>query len=358
MTSTIQNISNINQSNFFMKAPVAENSITKQSENVSENNQHSKEDSFYNAKTIIASLSGLAVIGGVIWKIKSGKSKSAEIIPLENSKNRINEITERITELRKTIKEEYFAKKQKLVEDMNNFDEFDDKIPFTNPKDLYNMVQERHAAYIAKSEKLKGIIEKKSKEIKAKIKELEKNQEWRELLKLRKAIIKDLGNCTTEDEAKILNDKVIMVNDLLINRVYPEEMVNYPKFIGLEDKKAFELVRKNFSTYSDFMEEYESSLSDFSEPLLDNANTRFIQKDALKLKYIFPKEMSVINTNKKALTNTRKAYEAAERTYKKYKTKKQQLNSESQQSENVRELKQLIKELKSLEAENKTKIAA
>ncbi len=356
MTSTIQNISNINQSDFFIKTPVNKEVNSNISENIPQNEQNQKEDGYFNTKTIIASLSGLAVIGGALWKIKSGRANSSKI-PMGNGKNPINELTERIAELRKTVKEEYFAKKQNLIADINKNDEFEDIVPFTNPKDLYNEVQRRYSDYTAKSEKSKEIIKRATEEIKTKIAALKDNTEWIELRKLRKSLIKNLADCKTEDEAKILNDKIVIANDLLINRVYPEEMINYTKLTGIEDKDALGLVRKSFTNYSDFLKEYNSTLTDFSEPILIYANNRFIQKDALKLRYIFPKEMSVIDTNRKSLMKKQKLYKIAEKTYNKYKIGKQEISKESQQSENVQELKRLVKELKSLESENKSKLA-
>jgi len=361
--TTIQNFSNINQSQFYLtatpKVKKAEENLPVNKENMDQTNQN--DDGFFSAKTVLASLAGLATIGAGIWYVKSGKgaskinasvsaqnsvSEGATTIPLIPKKD---VITSRIAELRQTIQSEYAVKKQAIIDEMNIFDEFDDRVPFTNEKEIFEEVKTRLAAYNDKNSKVGNIIANARSTIKNKIAELKDNPEWIELRTLRKDMRKKLVKSESEDEIKILKDKITIINDLMINRVYPEEMERYVQFIGIEDKNAYKLLKKDFKTYDEFMKEYEAAKTVVSgEPLLEDAEIRFIDSNKLTLEKIFPYEMFAINTNNKAVVRLRKAYEAADRVYKKFIAKRKELSQEFKQSENIKELKKLVAELKSL----------
>ena len=374
MTSTIQNISNIDQSKFFIKAPVTENRESQIQQSIPQEESDSKEDGYFNTKTILGSLAGLAAIGTGIWAYKKGKfkkvpktelpgstplpSEPTDVPPIAPVKSRKEVITERIAELRKTIRTEYTARKQQLIDKMNDFDEFDDRIPFSNVHELREILKLKLDTLTARKEKSEPIIASKMSVIKNRLAELRDNPEWKELKEIRKSMIKKVANSTSEDETKILNEKIIIANDLLINRVYPEEIEKYTKFIGLKDEDAFKLLKKDFDKYDDFVKEYKSLQTDTGEVLLEDAEIRFTQKDGLKLKYIFPLETEIIEAGRKAITKAQKDYEAAERVYKKYLNKRKELRDEFKESENVKELKDLIAELKSIKSDEESKLAA
>lgn len=374
MTSTIQNISNIDQSKFFIKAPVAENRESQIQQSVPQEESVSKEDDYFNTKTILGSLAGLAAIGTGIWAYKKGKfkkvpktelpgstsspSEPTDLPPIVPVKSRKEVITERIAELKKTIRTEYTARKQQLIDKMNDFDEFDDRIPFSSKQELQEILISRLNAYTVRKEKSEPIIASKMSVIKNRLAELTDNPEWKELKEIRKSMIKKVASSTSEDETKILNDKIIIANDLLINRVYPEEMENYTKFVGLKDEDAFKLLKKKFEKYEHFEKEFQSLQTDAGEVLLEDAEMRFTQKDGLKLKYIFPRETEIIETSRKAITKAQRDYEAAVRVHEKYMSKIQKLHEEFRESEYIKEYKNLRAELKSIESSEESKLAA
>ena len=103
------------------------NSISKQPE----------DKSYFNTKTILGTLAGLAVIGTSIYMFKSGKSKEIKnkITP-EQIQGEIDTVKEEIAVLKKLIRENYVAKKNTLINKLNEFQEFDYKFPFDNHSQL------------------------------------------------------------------------------------------------------------------------------------------------------------------------------------------------------------------------------
>ena len=108
------------------------NSISKQPE----------DKSYFNTKTILGTLAGLAVIGTSIYMFKSGKNKEIKnkITP-EQIQGEIDTVKEEIAVLKKLIRENYVAKKNTLINKLNEFQEFDYKFPFDNHSQLRSKIE-------------------------------------------------------------------------------------------------------------------------------------------------------------------------------------------------------------------------
>ena len=147
------------------------------------------------------------------------------------------------------------------------------------------------------------------------------NPEFNELRKLRKALIKTATTSNSEDEVKIANEKITMINDLLINRVYPDEAAKYKLLHNIDDEQVFGLVKENFESYEQFVNKYDSLKGqemDFDFSCLDN---KFRHKESLRFKDIFPKEADIINTNTQLIEDARLNLFATENLYNTYKSR-------------------------------------
>jgi hypothetical protein len=177
--------------------------------------------------------------------------------------------------------------------------------------------------------------------IRKKMQALSNFPEFKELRKIRKALVKTVAESKSLDEIKIANQKIILVNDLLINRAYPKEAVKYERIYGISDAKAFALVRKNYSTFEEFMNEFRACQNKDLPFDYEVVANRFTHKNNLELTDVFPVETGVITSNRELIESTKEDYEAANSLYKKYVDRLKVLAAEYRKTDEVKELKRL-----------------
>ena len=147
-------------------------------------------------------------------------------------------------------------------------------------------------------------------------------------------------------DVKIANKKVSLVNDLLINKVYPKRSADFRKLYGIDDNQDIQLIRTPFKTYDEYVSEFKS-MQNHDIPFDYMAfEHRFSHKNKLQLKDIFPVEAEIISTNEKLIENTKKDYNEAVKLYERYREKILSLANEFRQYEETVELKQLNIRLK------------
>lgn len=337
MPNTLQNISNNVQPQQFIIKPPVTNQAPAQPENKPP--QPDKNNNYFSSGTIIGSLSGLAVLGGSVWALTSGKFKS-KVRPLSAKEINDNIIatSEQIKLLKKLIKKEYLIKKQAIIDRLNDIEEPDYAIPFTTTKELNEETKIFQEKYEKVYQTCDPIIKENKQIIKEKFQTLLKNPEFNELRKLRKALINIVATSNSEDEVKIANDKILMVNDLLINRAYPEKAAKFTPLYNLEDKQVYELVKENFETYEQFIEKYDTlngKESDFDLLLIED---RFLNNKRLRFKDIFPKEADCIITNLKTIENAKHDVILRKNLYKTYISRLTELAQKYQETQTVKEL--------------------
>ena len=315
------------------------NSISKQPE----------DKSYFNTKTILGTLAGLAVIGTSIYMFKSGKSKEIKnkITP-EQIQGEIDTVKEEIAVLKKLIRENYVAKKNTLINKLNEFQEFDYKFPFDNHSQLRSKIESFESTSGKRISNSQNIINNERKTIKDKLSVLSKNPEWKELKLIRKNLRKIISDGNDMEQVKIANEKIPMVNDLLINRVYPEEMEKFSSIYGLEDSQAFEMIRKHYASHENFIKEYDE-LKNLSIPFdYDIIDRRFSHNGELSLLDVFPDEILSIKSNLELIKSFGIDLKGIKELEKKYVTKLSELTEDFRKSSDIEKLKNLTQRLKEL----------
>ncbi len=315
------------------------NSISKQPE----------DKSYFNTKTILGTLAGLAVIGTSIYMFKSGKNKEIKnkITP-EQIQGEIDTVKEEIAVLKKLIRENYVAKKNTLINKLNEFQEFDYKFPFDNHSQLRSKIESFESTSGKRMTNSQNIINNERKTIKDKLSVLSKNPEWKELKLIRKNLRKIISDGNDMEQVKIANEKIPMVNDLLINRVYPEEMEKFSSIYGLEDSQAFEMIRKHYASHENFMKEYDE-LKNLSIPFdYDIIDRRFSHNGELSLLDVFPDEILSIKSNLELIKSFGIDLKGIKELEKKYVTKLSELTEDFRKSSDIEKLKNLTQRLKEL----------
>ncbi|MBR6099488.1 hypothetical protein IKP85_07050 [bacterium] len=348
MPNLIQSISNNAQPQKFFLTPAVQSAEEPQEQLLDKKKQEPEDNGYFSSGTIIASLSGLAVIVGGIWGIKSGKIRigNGNFSGSGHGNINLSDIREQIADLKNILKPEYIAKRQKIVKELNQFGEYDYRVPFSNGGELGKEVRERRDTYLRTKNNADKIIKYNMAIIRKKMQALSAFPEFKELRKIRKALVKTVTESKSVDEIKIANQKIILVNDLLINRVYPREAVKYERIYGISDEKAFALVRKKHETYEEFMADYKACQNKDVPFDYDGVEKRFMHKNKLELTDIFPVETDTITTNRNLTEAAKEDYEEANVVYGKYLKKLKALALEFREIDEMKELKRLNQLLK------------
>lgn len=354
MPNLIQNFSNNNQPQKFFISPVTDTKPA--AKNLPAKKpvaEQSPKDRYFNSSTIIASLAGLAVLAGGVWGIQSGKIKlgsKRNTLSRQEIIAEIGNIKERISDIKNILVPEFTHKKQKIIKELNKFGEYDYKLPFSSIRELKGEISVRNAEHQRVLANSKAIIADNKQIIKGKLEKLMQDPEWQELKNTRKALIKTVKAGKSLDDIKIANKKVSLVNDLLINKAYPERSADFKRLYGIDDNQALQLIRTPFKTYDEYVAAFKSKQNhDIPFDYLAFEH-RFSHKNKLQLKDVFPVEAEVIYTNEKLIESTKKDYDEAVKLYERYREKILSLASEFRQYEETVELKQLIIRLKELRA--------
>ena len=343
MQNTIQKFSTRNQ-NYLLSSLTPAKPLT------SENNKKEDGQKYFNNSALIGSLTGLAIIGGGTAAIISGHIAGFKNMTGigENINQSANVILEKISKLKKLVTEDYILRRTRIIQDLNKFGEFDYKLPFKNGKDLRTKITKLEEEYSEIDAIYKNNVQENSTIIKDKIRNLSTDSEWKELRKLRKQFMKTMQNSSAGEQRRIASEKITFINDLLITKVYPQDAAKYNLY-GITEKQALELVRKEFNSYKEFTEYYDS-IKDLSIPFrFEEIGNRFSHNGSLSLADIFPEETGAIKNSAKLREDTFSKLEAARNLYKTYLKKLEQLAKEYRQTSGIIELRTLWNSLKTLQ---------
>ena len=299
-----------------------------------------------NSAALWGSLTGLALTGCCIWGIVSGHSTGSRQISAatENLSQSADILLEKISKLRKLIFEDYTHRRNRIVQNLNRFDEFDYKIPFKNGKTLQAKISKLENEYSEINEIYKNNVSENSKIIKQKIKELSTDTEWKDLRKLRKQFIKIMQTPSAGEQRQIASEKITFINDLLITKVYPQDSAKYNLY-GITEQQAMELVKKDFKTYEEFTNYYDSIKNNDIPFHFEEIGNRFFHNGTLSLADVFPEEMGAIKNSAKLREETFSKLTAAKSLFQKYLDSMKQLATEYRQTDGIKELKTLLRNL-------------
>ena len=344
--STINTKKNINS-----KLPV--NNPKTNSDKIS---QQPVKDSYFNQKTIIGSLFGLALLGTSTFlcikhfrkpKVQNSKTK----IDAKHLKLEIKNIKERINYLKNLVKVNYVEQRNHLYKNNTNLDEYSVDINFTNFNDLKSEIKTLRRNNNGKINKINEIINKNRQIVIEKLKNLSSNKEWNDIKKLRKQTRKIIETSTNEEQKKIAQEKMPLINDLIYNRVYPENIENYKNLYGIEDKNVLELVKKEFSSYEEFMKAFDSLKNPTEKFDYTIIEERISSTGPLTLKDVFPKEIDTIDSNLKLKKEYETQLKEYEKIYRIILDKLVELAKKYRNCSEIKELKNLTVQLKTKEAQ-------
>lgn len=352
MPNLLQSISANNQISTFQTVQPIVKYVAPQVK--SENNtQSAGGKDYFSNRTLYGSLVGLAAIGSGIFliskKLKNPvKSSLSNVVQSEQISGRIQEISDKINGLKKLIYNDYISKRKFMTEKFVAAWEEIGVEPFADGKELQQRLNIRSIKYQDVLDSSGKIIEENKNLIKERLKTLGKDSDFIELRKLRKSLMNTINTAKTEDEVKIAREKLFMVNDLLINKVYPEEAERFAGLYNMEESAIRKLVGDNFASYNDFIAKYnsiKSGESDFDFAVADNGFNHF---DKLRFIDVFPKEAKVIVANREIVQAAKDDLWCYQSLQKSYSTVLSELAESYRQTEGVAELKSLVEQLNSL----------
>ena len=309
-----------------------------------------KNDKYFNTKTIIGSLLGLAVLGSSIWGIKHYKKANNKVnMPAKLSKEKLNsdiaDIKNKMTNLKKLIKNNFVKQRDFIISEARQKCENDNKIYFENLSDIRKQVNDLSKTNEASIKKLDDNIALNKKTIRDKLTKLTNNPEWKEIKLLRKKCLAILKSSKNVEQQKIAKEKIPMLNDLLYNRVYPESLERYKALYGMEDKQVLELVRKDFNTHEEFLNEFNKRKDTSIEFDYDIMEDRTSYNGVLTLKDVFPKEISAIETNIQMKQEAGTKINSLKELYDDILAKIANLANDYRNKPDVKELKYLLSQL-------------
>lgn len=353
MTKLLPNVSSNNQAAISQASrPVVrnvENTDIKQT-NIENKTQSVDKKDYYSNKTILGSLMGLATIGGGIFLIKKRAANSAKLnnkISLEQITARIEETNNKINILKNLIKEDYTIRcqfqKEKFIASLDLAGE-----PFDDGRELQNKINVLYDKYQKIAEPSNKVIQETKLIIKEKLKTLGQDPDFMELRNRRKSLIKVVKTSKSEDEIKIANNKIYIINDLIINKVYPEEAATFIDLYGIEESQIRKLVDENFAKFDDFIARYDSMKTVGEDFNYDVITHRFHHKNKLRFIDVFPKEADLIAAHQERLKKTSENLYYYKNLKQSYVTFLRNFAESYRKTEAVAELKSLVKQLNSL----------
>lgn len=356
MPSLLQNISTNNKIQPAQGTLPVVKTSTASSESkvqIDKNIQSNAKNDYFSNKTICGSLMGLAAIGGGIFLLRgksagSGQRLGNNTVVAEQISMRIEETLDKIKNLKNLIHNDYIIKFKFLTEKFIASQQYEGIEPFVNNKELYERIAKKYDKYQDLLETSGNVIRDKKHMIKQNLQNLFKDPEFNELREIRKSLMKTIKTSASEDEVKIANDKIVMVNDLLINKVYPDDAVKFIELHNIDEKQILKLVKENFTSYENFISKYQSMQkfeSDFNYDIITN---RFHHSDKLRFVDIFPKETESIVVNKQLIQDAKEDLYFYEDLQQSYIAAIRDFAVSYRQTEAVVELKSLVKQLNSL----------
>ena len=276
MSETLLNSIGVRGNRSFYMTPVSavpQNNTKPQIEKKEENNPQKS------SKMLTLGLAGLAVIGGGVVVAKS----------LQIYKDK--KLTREIAELKGQLKKQYLYQRDvainELIEEGLPKSFLYDEIGVTKVKSSKDIRKVKNY-YQDWSNKFHEAQERCVKTVRKSVAKLENDQEWKELRKYRKELMKDFDS-NDLGRHDVAVKKFPLINDLLTIKLFPEkeEVFHARNLVSLDNARM--LVKKNFANAKEFNEEFEKC-REFSFDYLPMERF-FVNKDELSLMDFFKEEV-------------------------------------------------------------------
>lgn len=300
-----------------------------------------------NNELLWSSLAGLAVIsGGSLYWYKTKQPENKYKPPKENLKEKYKILQEDTDHLKNLVIKDYQAKVQVLRNKANIFDEFDIEIPFENGKDLHAKILEMETQNPKLEEERNKLIKENLSIIREKFKRLSTDPQWKEFRQIRKQLKHASKFSNTADESTLAIKKIELIDDLIINKVYPENVPQYESAIGLTQQQVLDIIKKDYSSLQEYLDDFQSK-SNPKTPVLwpqEILNTT----DTLSLQLVFPREVELIDECRKDNKFAVQKLDAAKNFLKKYHESLRKLSVKYAETPDMIELKKKMAELRTL----------
>ena len=198
------------------------------------------------------------------------------VIRNRNLKRVSSDFTEKTANLKGFIRKAYLAKKAEILKNHNAVSVNQDGI--NQYSDLKN---------------------KASIAIKERLKNLQKDDEWMNLRKLRKNLLKTIEREKFGETCDVASKKIEMINNVLICKLYPEEEQAFKNNTLMDVSDAVDIINKTFTKFEDFDNEYLSRQKYEFDFNLDDKF--FFTNSKLTLKDLFPEEVNQYQISKEKI---------------------------------------------------------
>lgn len=339
MTGLLQTNFKNSTGTYIMKTP--ENQAVK--EKVTEKKVSPKGNDKPNSKDnniLLYSLSGLAVIGlgcfaGKKFFVKTSKDETNAV-----GRNLLD-----IMNIKENIKKEIIEKRQSLLGEINaNRSPYDSSAPYQSGRDIINRLNEAKSVHNKNVDELVPLRNKNMVAIRSKLQELASDEDWQFLRIIRKNLIKIVNGTYPKNARDIAYNKVLLVNDLLINKVYPEEQKAFLNFHGFSHEDGMALIKTKFSKMEDYSKAREGLIakSNVGKITLTTRPRNFKHYMPLTLSSVFPDEANVCKTCNHKLFLSSGRLKVLEKAYNDYLNGLKQIALEYRNSENIKALKTVV----------------
>lgn len=339
MTGLLQANFKNSPNTYIMKAP--ENQAVK--EKATEKKVFSKESEKTNSKysnILLCSLGGLAVISLGYLAGKKFLVKTPE-----NETNTLGRNLLDIMAAKEKIKKDIIEKRQVLLAEINaNRSPYDASAPYQSGRDIINRLNEAKSIHNKNVDELVPLRNKNMATIKSKLKELSEDEDWVFLRNTRKILIKIVNGSYTKNARSIAYNKVLLVNDLLINKVYPDEQKAFLNFHGFSHEDAINLIKTKFSKIEDYNKARDELVAknNVGKIALTTRPRNFKHYMPLTLSSVFPDEANVYKTCNHKLYLSSGRLKVLEKAYNDYVDGLKQIALECRTSENLKTLKTAV----------------
>lgn len=340
MTSTLQTNFKNNTNTYIMKTP--ENQAVKKDDTNVKNTQpkESEKSKSKDGNILLYSLGGLAVIG---FGYLAGKKFLVKVPKSEQNNSGCNLLD--IMNAKEKIKNEIIEKRQALLAEINaNRSQYDTSAPYESGRDIINRLKQAQNVHQKDVDELVPLKNKKMAAIRAKLQELASDEDWQFLRSTRKNLIKIVNGSYPKNARSIAYNKVLLVNDLLINKVYPEEQKAFLNFHGFSHEDGINLIKTKFSKKEDYSKARDELIakSNAGEIILTTRQRNFKHYMPLTLIDIFPDEARVCKACNHKLYVSSGKLNVLKKAYKDYLDGLKQIATEYRTSENVNALKNAV----------------
>lgn len=337
MTETFQTGFNFNRHAYIMQPAGAQKQGIQPNSALTQNPKEVKSKN----EMLMYTLGGLAVLGTAGAIIKSQLSSR------NNAADPHNANILEIIKLKTRIKDKFTEKRAPIVNRL-----FEELAAF-NPDYKFNTIGQVNAMKMqmdAENKALKSqIVTHKSEKLnvlKNKINSLSSDAEWQDLRKLRKNCIKIYNSNASAAEKQIAEKKIIIINDLLINKAYPEEVEAFEQLYKMTHSDALEFVKKDYKTLNDYNEAFRAAQKSdipYGIPVRDR---NFTSIKPLKLRDVFPDEVLACEECDSELKYRNLKTERLDKIINNYKDDVRKLAEDFRNSVDVKSLKTEIKLLR------------